>query len=323
VVLGGCGFQSRTAVGDASGGDAPGSDAPGSGSDSGSGGQPDCFQRWFDGGPSLVLSSPQELTALSSGGNDRDPWVSVDGKRLYFGRDPGAQGKGDIYLATRSSTADAFASPQLQVALDTSDDEGRASLTGDESMLIFSGNHNTTGNRFQLFVSKRDTTGKFPSPSGPDQVLVASINTDTANYFDPFLTNNGLKLYLAPDPDGGAMQQIAVATRADITQNFMAWTPVPGINSTGGDADPAVSRDDRIIVFTSRRSAGAGLGATNLWYATRQKATDDFSAPRLIPTVNGDQDDGDPVLGDDGCDLYFASTRNGGRHHLFHASVTR
>ena len=29
------------------------------------------------------------------------------------------------------------------------------------------------------------------------------------------------------------------------------------------------------------------------------------------------------MLSDDGCELYFASTRNGGKYHLFHAKVTK
>jgi len=29
------------------------------------------------------------------------------------------------------------------------------------------------------------------------------------------------------------------------------------------------------------------------------------------------------VLSPDGCDLYFASTRRGGKFHLFHAQVTK
>jgi Tol biopolymer transport system component len=291
--------------------------------DSGPGAQADCFQHWLDGGSHLALSAPQQLAALSSLGNDRDPWISADGRRLYFARDPGLHGKGDIYLATRASPADQFASAGAVDNLDTPDDEGRASLTADETILVFSGNHGTTGARFQLFVSKRtDTVLALPSPSVPDQALVASVNTSTDSYFDPFLTTDGLTLYLAPLITG-APQQITVTTRTGTDQNFPASTPVPVINiANGGDADPAVSRDDRIIVFSSHRPAGAGLGATNLWYATRQSSTLEFSPPKLIPDVNGDKDDGDPMLSDDGCELYFASTRVGGKYHLFHAQVT-
>ena len=256
VVLGGCGFRSQAAAGDAPGTSGPGSDAPGS--DAGSGAATDCLQRWFDGAPGLAFSTPQEIIATPSNTDDRDPWVSADGLRLYFARNPGSHGKSDIYLTTRPSPADAFATLQAMDNLNTVDDEERPAPNSDETILIFSGNH-MTGGAFQLFVSRRiATTDPFPSPSSPDQMLVATINAVPGGYFDPFLTRSGLKLYLALGPNGGPAQQIAVATRTSTDQNFPASVPVPVISSTSGDANPSVSADDRIIVFSSRRAPGVG-----------------------------------------------------------------
>jgi len=318
VVLIGCGFQSRAGVGNTPGSDAPSGDAPGSDA----GGASDCFQHWFDGGPGLVFSTPQEINTMPGSTNDRDPWISADGLRLYFDRNPGEQGKNDIYFASRPSLKQDFAKPSLMANLDTQDNEERTSLNRDETLLIFSGDHNTSGGKFLLFVSKLDASNLFPSPIPADQALVAGVNINNNDYFDPFLTKDGLKLYLAPSL-GGAPQQISVATRGGTDPNFGASTTVPVINSGSGDANPSVSPDDRIIVFSSHRPAGGGLGAANLWYATRQSATDDFSTPKLIPTVNGSMEDDDPVLSDDGCELYFSSNRNGGKFHLFHAQVTK
>lgn len=329
MVLGGCGFQSRAGLAsDLPPEDAPGGDPPDSGQDGGidggvdggSTGQTGCFQRWFDGAPSLALSPPRQLTALTSGGNDRDPWISADGLRLYLGRNPGPHGGSDIFLSTRGSAAMDFPAAIPVDNLDTGDDESRAALSGDEKLLVFSGDHSTSNNRFQLFVSTRgDPTQPFPSPSSPDQALVASVNTTSDNYFDPFLSKDGLRLYVAP-LIGGA-QQIRLATRTALDKNFGSAVLVGVINSGSTDADPALSLDERIIVFSSRRSA-SGLGGTNLWYATRASATAEFAAPQLIPSVNSDQEDGDPVLSADGCELYFASTRVGGKYHLFRAQVT-
>ena len=328
VVLGGCGFQSRAGLaGDLPpDGDAPGSDAPGTGPDGrpdgGSGGQADCFQRWFDGEPGLALSNPAELTALASAGDDRDPWSSADGLRLYFVRTPGPHMGGDLMLATRGSTAVEFSAAAAYDNLDTPDDESHAGLSGDEKLVVFSGNHNTQNNAFQLFVSRRgDPTQPFPSPSAPDQALVASVNTAGDNYFDPFLSPDGLRLYLAPVLGGS--QQIRMATRMAADKNFGAPALLAVVNSGTADADPALSPDERILVFSSRRPAGPGLGATNLWYSTRPSTTADFAPPRLIPSVNSDQEDGDPVLSADGCELYFASRRAGSKYHLFRARVTR
>jgi hypothetical protein len=331
VVLGGCGFQSRPGLGNdlPSDGAAPGSDAPagdaGAGSDGGSAGgstgTATCLSRWLRGGADVALSQPQ-LLGLATTTADRDPWISADGLRLYFDREPGQQGNIDIYLATRGSTAADFTTAGAVVNLDTGDDDSRCSLTGDEKLVVFASNHNTFQGKFQLFVAKRNAvTDPFGSPAMPDQALVASVNTAGDNYYDPFVSQDGLRLYVAPVL--GGKQQIMLATRL-AGQNFGPAVAVPGITSAGSaDADPALSLDELILVFSSTRAAGAGLGATNLWYATRQRATDPFGAPQLIPGVNSNTFDGDPVLGADGCDLYFASTRaTDGRYHLFHAAMT-
>jgi hypothetical protein len=290
------------------------------GSDSGSSGTVSCLQYWLDGGPGLALSQPKELTALASAGDNRHPWISADGLRLYFGRNPGILGGSDIYLATRTSTAADFNTPSEVINLDTGDDENGAALSGDEKLVVFFGNHNTTGGLFRVFVSKRgDPTQPFPSPSSPDQTLVASVNIAGDNY-DPFLSSDGLRLYFAPAP-AGESQQIRVATRTALDKSFGSSVPLAVINSGNEDANPTLSLDERIIVFSSRRPAGTGLGATHLWYSTRPSATADFAQPKLIPSVNSDQNDGDPMLSADGCELYFASRRIGGKYHLFRTQV--
>jgi hypothetical protein len=290
------------------------------GPDGGSVGQTGCFQRWFDGAPSLALSAPTELTALASAGDDRDPWLSADGLRLFFNRNPGPHGANDILQATRGSTGVDFTTAGAIDNLDTSNDELRPALSGDEKLVVFSSNRNTASN-FQLFaVQRSDPTAPFPTPSPAGQALLASVNTADDSYYDPFLSRDGLRLYLAPILTGSP-QQIRLATRAATDKNFGPSLAVPVINSGMTDADPALSLDERVIVFSSRRPAGAGLGATNLWYATRPSAATDFGLPQLVPSVNSDLDDGDPVLSADGCEVYFASTRAGGKYHLFHARV--
>jgi Tol biopolymer transport system component len=310
-VLGGCGFHSSPEVAD--GGAANGSSAPAN-----------CFQRWFDGAPSLAFSAPPQLTALAADADIRDPWISADGLRLYFNRNPStAHGKADIYLAQRGSTAVDFPTASAVDNLDTNENDVRVSLNRDETLLVLSSDRAMPG-KFQIFVTTRgDTTQPFPTPSGSVQALVASVNTTNNSYFDPFLTPDGLTLYLAPILTGSP-QQITRVTRAT-GQDFGPSTAVAVINSGKGDADPAVSPDERVIVFSSMRPSGvSGLGATNLWYATRQNATDDFTTPKLIPMVNSNSEDGDPMLSADGCELYFASRRApGGKYQLFHAQVMK
>lgn len=307
------GFCERPGAGPPGGADA------GTGPDGGTGGPASCLQRWLDGGPGLALAPPQALAITSLQFEDRDPWISADGTRMYFDRKPGSKGASDIYAATRASTAGDFTAASAVENLDTNDEELRAALTGDEKLLVFSANHNA-GARFQLVVSTRSSMAEpFSSPAAADQALIASVNTANDSYYDPFLSQDGLRLYVAPMLSGQP-QQIGLATRA-AGGNFGPAAAVRVINSTGGDADPALSLDERILVFSSLRPAGTGLARTNLWYATRPTAAADFAPPQLIPTVNSDANEGDPFLSADGCELYFSSTRSDGKYHMFRARL--
>jgi Tol biopolymer transport system component len=75
-----------------------------------------------------------------------------------------------------------------------------------------------------------------------------------------------------------------------------------------GDADPTLSADGRVILFSSNRTGDRD--SSNLWYATRLGNSGPFSEPKPIPDANSDNQDGDPWLSHDGCRLYFSSTRS-------------
>jgi Tol biopolymer transport system component len=102
------------------------------------------------------------------------------------------------------------------------------------------------------------------------------------------------------------VQRIVRSTRAP-AEDFPVPAVVPELDSGAGDADPALSLDERVIVFSSAR--GGSLGGGNLWYAVRLSTTQAFGMPKEVPDLNTAANDGDPWLSDDGCRLYFASDR--------------
>ena len=324
MVLGSCGFQSRAGVGvpDETGTiDAalPG-DGPGSGAGDGSSAAPSCEQHWLDGSVKIAAASVEELTALNSAGDDRDPWISQDGKRLYFARSPGMKGGSDIYLTTRGSTDDPFADGSDVVNLNTPDQEDRAALTPDETLLVLSTDHNIAGGKSVIAIATRTDAGK--DFGTPDERLLTNVNLDSSNHFDPFPSRDGLRLYLAPNSGPAGRQQIKVAVRPAVTVEFLTPVDVGGINSANtSNADPALAFDERVLVFSSDRGGGTVRG--DLYYASRPNLVTPFGTPRPIPTVNSNAEDGDPMLSADGCELYFASTRDGGKFHLFHARITK
>jgi hypothetical protein len=318
VVLGGCGFgpgAARTvdgAVGDTAT-DIAGDDSGGGPGNVATG----CFPRWFNG--PLQISMAQELTELRTAADDRDPWISEDGLRLYFARAPGPKGKSDIFQSTRASRTAMFSSGGEVPNLGTGDQEDRAALTRDEMMLALATDHNVTGGRVHIVITTRpDVRSTFGSP---DERHLANVNSDASNHYDPFLTNEGRTLYLAPNSGASGRQEIKIATRPDTNSDFTAPMNVLGINDPAvSSSDPALSPDERVMVFSSQRGSS---GSVDLYYATRPTSAAPFGMPAKIPVVNSDDHDGDPMLSADGCELYFASNRGGGTYHVFRAQVAK
>lgn len=315
ALLGACGFRSSAAPGDSSG---PGqlvdaatvTDAAIASTIDGSV-TPDaappianCLPMWMAG---TVQLSPPALINLSTNGSERDPWISVDGQRLYFGQKTAGGAHNNIMMATRlAPTSSQFgtAAPVGGVN-DPNHDQSRPSLSPDERTILIASNRDGD---FGIYSATRAiTSAAFSTPSNAH---IGNINASGTDVLDPFLTSDGTHLYAAP-ADTNNHQKIVFG-------NFVLNTgtsnvaDVQGIKDTGGtnasDADPALSKDDLIIVFTSIGRAGSP-GGGDLYYATRTDATKGFAAPKLIPVVNSPQNDGDPILSNDGCTLYFSSQR--------------
>lgn len=311
--LAACGFQGSAAPPED---DAPVIDAPPGTVDGSPGDAPPldggavaktCMQRWFDHQP--MFDAPSKITELSTGANERDPWISQDGQRLYFAREPGNKGASDIYLAQRAMNGGPFGTPMPQDNLNTNGQESRAALSNDELILVLASDR---GGSFQTWITRRNAkTDPLGSPNQDGLAMVNGPNSQTPHY-DPYLTNGGKTLYYAPDPPGAEQQHIWFATRATVEGTFGPPAKVPGINGDDksvNDSDPALSADERILVFASTRPGS--LGVNDLYYATRASAGVNFGPVDKIPGVSTNSDDGDPMLSDDGCDLYFSSTRAG------------
>ena len=295
AVLVGCGFRSNRAP---DGGEPEGDGAPPDGDpDAGS----DCFAQWRDG--PLQLSTPQKLSTLTGAGDDRDPWISGDQRTLYFTSN--RNGIQEIFRATRMSPSGAFGPPERLVNLTVSNkDQERAALTADERTLVLASNRGA-GGKFELFISLRpDRVTEFGSPNQDHLEMVNARNADSQ---DPFLSSDGRTLYLTQNTGGPSHPRIMFATRIDTGSDFAPPNDLGGINQNGSDTgDPALALDDRVIVFSTNRDGGPG--SRDLWYATRVDAFHEFSSPGPIPMVNTGEDDADPMLSADGCQLYFAST---------------
>jgi WD40 repeat protein len=315
LVLAACGFRSAASGGGADGGSADAAvDGPGSGAGDGSGAAADCWAHWMDGSVAIA-AAVQELTELSGTTDDVAPWISDDGLRLYFSRNPGAKGQSDVYRTSRGSPAQPFGAPAQVTNLNTSGQEGRVWLTSDELLLAISIQR---GAVFDIELSRRTAGQDFGASDGNRTAL---IDSEGSQRFTPFLTPDGLRLYFSANTGPGQKLELWGAGRATVNDDFMAPSQVPGVNSSNtSTVDPTLYQGERLLLF-STFSAGS---KADLWYATRSTATASFGAPIAIPVDVAGSNEFDPALTADGCELFFTSDRDAdGKFHLFHVRIAK
>jgi hypothetical protein len=305
----GCGFGSPAV----NPGDGPATDAPTTDGVTVDSPTVTCLERWRNG--SIAFGSPTHLAVLGDSDVDRDPYLTPDELTIYFSTIRAGTQSTDVYAATRSSITATFGAPQRQGNISSADPDTRVSMTANElTAAVASSRAGTVGNS-DVWISTRANKG---APFiGFLQTGLGDVNTGGDEH-DPELSADGLHLYLAI----GSPQRIVMSAWNSGASRFNAPQQLDELFSDTGDADPALSPDELVIVFTSRRNQGGGDSSGDLWYATRAAKTDPFAAPKRVPTLNvASFYDGDPALSPDGCRLYFASDR-GGDFELYAAEAT-
>lgn len=303
VALGACNFRHGAFVGDGAVGDDI-DDAPTDTRMIDGAPPTSCIQKWLDGSVQLgSLDVKQEIGTTST---ERDPFLSIDELTIYFYSDRTGNVNGDVYRATRTSPTGAFGTASKFTAANTASSDTKMSMTDDGLYFVIASNSGGTTGSFDIFDASRASTSDNFSALGRTYTMLESTGADE---LDPFVTGDGLELYLAQTING--FQRIVRATRLSRTTLFGVAAVVTELDSSTGDADPTLSADGRVILFSSNRaSPGDGPDSSNLWYATRTTNTGTFGVPKLVPDVNSDAADGDPWLSQDGCRLYFSSTRS-------------
>jgi Tol biopolymer transport system component len=257
----------------------------------------------------LNFESPTPLTALNSPSHELEPCLSPDGLTIYFASN--RDGTWDVFQATRSSRTEAFSSVEknLEVSTDT-DAETRFALSKDGLEAFLATDRPGGAGGSDIWRATRSST---TTPFSPADFKPVAALSSSANEWDPYPSADGLRLYYVIHDwvDGMGGTEIVVAARSDPQAAFSAPAAVQGVNSSVVDDNPAVTADERVIVFSSERPGGQG--DKDIWYAVSASDTDDFSSPKPVPAVNSANDDSELYITPDGCELYFASDRPGGQ----------
>lgn len=252
-----------------------------------------CFAKWQLG---PMFAAPTLVSGVSTSSNESDPFLTPDGLQLYFQR------SGDFYLATRPSTLSSFDAGAQVTSLSSGVAETKLFVDASGTRAWFASQRAGGAGGFDLWRGTRSVQSQMWSV---DQMYLGIVNTPEEQH-DPYLSPDLLHLYYAPLQVAG--QTIVLSTRGSIGDAFGAPTAIAALDGAGYEADPAVSDDEHLIVFTSTRT-----GRRRLVYATRPTANAPFSTPAELTVLNADiaEGDGDPHLTADGCTLYWSSARSG------------
>lgn len=90
---------------------------------------------------------------------------------------------------------------------------------------------------------------------------------------------------------------------------FGTPTMITGLGAVGSNDDPSMTADLLELFLESDRSGGVGAG--DLYVATRLVITDPFSPPVNLAVLNTAGDDVTPSISGDGLTLLFSSRRTG------------
>ena len=262
----------------------------------------------------FLFSEPVNLgLPVNSEADEGSVAISADGLELYFvsGRE-GGYGEGDLWVAKRATPEDDWGTPEnLGPTVNGEGWDAEPAISADGLSLYFESNRAGGHGAFDIYVTTRPTKD---DPWDPAVNLGATVNTLSSEQ-TPFVTADGLSLYLGSDREGGYGDgDMYVATRP--TTDDPWGTPVnlgPVLNTEGWEGCPYLSSDGLTLFHYGFNRPGGPLLDVEIWVATRPTANDDWaSSVRLGPEVNSTAADTNPCLSADGSILYYQSLRPGG-----------
>ncbi|OHB53984.1 MAG: hypothetical protein A2Y07_03725 [Planctomycetes bacterium GWF2_50_10] len=281
-------------------------------------------------------SAPQPLTDIAGDFNTAAPFLSYDGKSLYFRSDQNRQNVSSrFYVATRPQPDGSFSTVTELTQLN---DANSYSITQPNGSIIYKTPSFPIGyiwvspDNLLLYytelakssiycVSRVDQdqpwkrTGQriYPNPNfyylstfgrfsfTGDELLMA-IASNSARYPKPLIKELIPKSPLYTD-------EIAFTARITVADIFGPVSNAPTLNSRSIDTDPFLISDGLTIYFASDRDANN----FNIFKASRPTRTDQFSYPERITDLEIPGFDlRCPCLSSDGKTIYFEAQQTSG-----------
>ena len=245
---------------------------------------------------------------------DSVPTISGDGLELYFmSNRPGGEGGYDIWVTTRTTTADDWGPPvNLGPTVNSSSSENSPSISADGLELYFSdwGAPRPGGvGDSDLWVTTRPTKDE----EWGEPVNLGSAVNSSALDGGPDISADGLSLFFYSRRSGGHGNfDLWVVTRTTTEDGWgTALNLGSTVNGARGDHCPDISADGLSLFFTSQRSGG--YGNWDLFVTRRTTIDGDWGTPAILgSTVNSSAWEGSSSISADGSTLFFWSDRSDG-----------
>jgi hypothetical protein len=140
----------------------------------------------------FLSANATPVVGLDTPSNEYDPWLSHDGKRIYFASDSAVQY--DIYVVELVTPTQA-GSAQLVTGIDSPAEDSNPTLSADELFIVFSSMRG--GGAYELYYARRSSsTESFGVPQ-----LLPVVNT-SASDSEPCIDDGG-ELFFSSDRPGG------------------------------------------------------------------------------------------------------------------------
>lgn len=249
---------------------------------------------------------------LNTPSQDGCPIQSPDGLNLYLASNrPGGKGGLDIWMASRASTAAPWGAPQnLGEPVNSAADDFCPTPVG-KGGLFFVSREALPGacGQGDIYFTYRTAAGSWTepqrllcAPAGPN----SELDEQGPSWIDVSGKLRGPKqLYFSRSSASPAVAGEIFMSSRQAGARFGPATAVAALNdAAANDIQPSVRADGLEVVFSSNRLGG--LGAQDLWVATRNAVGDPWSAPiNLGSVVNTGAAETRPSLSRDGKQLLF------------------
>jgi len=252
-------------------------------------------------------SAPERVVELSSASAEDDPTLTADMLEVYFNSSrPGGSGMGDVWVATRATTAEPFGTPTLVAVLDSASSDTTPEVSGDGLTLHFSSARPGGTGQQDIYVTTRVSRSDVWPPPVRVPELASMAGDESA-----VLSADSKQIYFDSERSNGVHDTIYMATRPD--RSAMWSTPLlrTDLDGPGEEENPFIATSDLSMWMTVDI---AMTGNFDIYLATRPTPDAPFSAAQPISELNTSSYDVDPWVSPDERTIYFASTRDGASH---------